>query len=179
MSSTESMITIELIDEIAIAVCKKFSLRYQGNSQILENELSLDLHSTDAVANSISIIAEKIFDALRKVRLYGLNVIEEHVTKIKAKIEDLKGSLAEKYEEFLGKLDRLIACTYLELFERAARKVPPKLETENGVYILENISFTHSLALEGGFEISLIRILKLVAEGTISLQTQYRWQENV
>lgn len=120
-------------------------------------------------------ITSLIKDAVLDVYIYGKEKVSEWVDKITKIFDDAKESVGEKFSEYIKRIKEFISEIFNNMYKLCMDLIPTKIKTEDGIYNLNNVSFSQSFSLKGGIKASLTELLDFSSSGQVGMDVSYNF----
>ena len=125
--------------------------------------------------NEFDEITSLIKDAVFDVYIYGKEKVNEWVDKITNIFDEAKESMGEKVSEYIKRIKEFISEIFNNTYQLCLELIPAKMKTKDGIYELNNVSFSQSFSLQGGIKASLTELLDFAASGQVGMDVSYNF----
>ena len=118
-------------------------------------------------------ITSLIKAAFLDVYIHGKEKVGEWVDKITKIFDEAKESIGEKVSEYIKRIKEFISEIFNSLYQLCMDLIPTKIKTNDGIYNLNNVSFSQSFSLKGGIKASLTELLDFASSGEVGMNVSY------
>ena len=120
-------------------------------------------------------ITSLIKKAVLDVSIYGKEKVNEWVGKITNIFDEAKESVGDKVSEYIKRIKEFIGEIFNNMYQLCMDLIPAKIKTNEGIYNLNNVSFSQSFSLKGGIKASLTELLDFAASGQVGMDVSYNF----
>jgi|LGVF01.1.fsa_nt_gb hypothetical protein len=121
-------------------------------------------------------ITSLIKKAVLDVYIYGKEKVSDWVDKITNLFDEAKESVGDKVSEYIKRIKEFISEIFNNMYQLCMDLIPAKIKTEDGIYNLNNVSFSQSFSLQGGIKASLTELLDFAASGQVGMNVSYNFR---
>lgn len=120
-------------------------------------------------------ITSLIKKAVLDVYIYGKEKVSDWVDKITNLFDEAKESVGDKVSEYIKRIKEFVSEIFNNLYQLCMDLIPTKIKTKDGIYNLNNVSFSQSFSLKGGIKASLTELLDFAASGQVGMEVSYEF----